>query len=120
MDKIHLQGMEFYAYHGVFEEENRLGQRFRVNLVLEADLKPAAAEDDVEKSVNYAEAFEAVKEAVENQTYRLVETIAEKIAETIFERFNIVEQLHVKVIKPDPPIPGHYDHVAIEMTRTRP
>lgn len=114
-----MKGMEFYAYHGVFPEENKLGQRFRVDLVIEADLSEAAASDNLEKSVNYAEAHQAVKDIVEGQRFNLVETVAESIASTILKRFPIVEQAMVKVIKPDPPIPGHYEHVAIEITRSK-
>ncbi|MFB5663782.1 dihydroneopterin aldolase [Alteribacillus sp. HJP-4] len=119
MDKIHMQGMEFYAYHGVFSEENKLGQRFRVDIVMEADLREAAAEDNIEKSINYAEAYEAVKDVVEKEQYDLVETIAEGVAANLFKNFSILKRVNVKVIKPDPPIPGHYDHVAIEIVRGR-
>ncbi|RSL30059.1 dihydroneopterin aldolase [Salibacterium salarium] len=119
MDKIYIKGMEFYAYHGVFPEENKLGQRFRVDLVLEADLSEAAAEDNLNKSVNYADAHQAVKHVVEGETYKLVETVAEDIASEILRNFSVVEAATVKVIKPDPPIAGHYEHVAIEITRAR-
>ncbi|WP_158738494.1 dihydroneopterin aldolase [Alteribacillus sp. YIM 98480] len=119
MDKIFLKGMQFYAYHGVFREENKLGQRFQVDLIMEADLSEAAAEDDLKKSVNYAEAHQAVKEIVEGQTYDLVESVAESISANILKQFPIVAEVTVKVIKPDPPIPGHYEYVAIEITRKR-
>ncbi|MFC5714483.1 dihydroneopterin aldolase [Thalassorhabdus alkalitolerans] len=119
MDKIFVNGMEFYAYHGVFPEENKLGQRFRVDLTLEADLSEAAASDDLKKSVNYGEAYQVVKEIVEGQTYDLVETIAQAITDKVLAEFSIIERVTVKVIKPDPPIPGHYDYVAIELTRER-
>ncbi|MFD2706344.1 dihydroneopterin aldolase [Salibacterium lacus] len=117
MDKIFLKGMEFYAYHGVFPEENKLGQPFCVDLVLEADLKEAAAEDNLEKSVNYAEAHQAVKTVVEEKCYNLVETIAEEIADEVLHAFSIVKTATVKVKKPNPPIDGHYEYVAIELTR---
>ncbi|WP_018924754.1 dihydroneopterin aldolase [Salsuginibacillus kocurii] len=119
MDKIYLNKMEFYAYHGVFSEENKMGQRFYVDLVLEADLQPSATDDDLEKSVNYADGYQLVKEVIENNTFNLVETIAETISTEVFAQFQIVERLTVKVTKPDPPIPGHYESVAIEITRER-
>ncbi|MBB6451566.1 dihydroneopterin aldolase [Geomicrobium halophilum] len=119
MDKIFAQGMSFYAYHGVFPEENRLGQRFVVDLILKADLKGAAANDDIEQSVDYAEIYESTKCVIEGHTYNLVEAIAEHVATEILDTFAIVEGVTVKVIKPDPPIPGHYDHVAIEIERSR-
>lgn len=111
--------MSFYGYHGVYEEENKLGQHFIVDLTMTADLKEAALKDDLMQSVNYGDAYELVKEMVEGTTYNLVETITEKIAQAILAEHSIVEEVTVKVTKPNPPINGHYDAVAIEMTRKR-
>ncbi|AXF56619.1 dihydroneopterin aldolase [Salicibibacter kimchii] len=119
MDKVFVTGMTFYAYHGVFPEENKLGQRFTVDVVLEADLKEATDRDDIRKSVDYGEVYEVTKRVVEGQTYNLVESIAEEVAAQMLKVFSIVARTTVKVIKPDPPIPGHYDHVAIEIVRDR-
>ncbi|SDI12837.1 dihydroneopterin aldolase [Alteribacillus persepolensis] len=119
MDKIYLKGMEFYGYHGVFSEENTLGQPFIVDLTMKANLKPAAKDDDLEKSVNYADAYQAVKKAVEENTFDLVETVAETIAEIILNTFSIVYEATVFVKKPTPPIAGHYEYVGIEITRSR-
>ncbi|MGA9290919.1 MAG: dihydroneopterin aldolase [Anaerobacillus sp.] len=119
MDKIYLNGMKFYGYHGVFPEENKLGQRFYVDLTLEADLSKASESDDLTYTVNYADAYTTIKEIVEGEPRKLVETVAEEITKKMFETFEIVEACIVKVIKPDPPIDGHYDSVAIEMKRER-
>lgn len=119
MDKIHVNQMEFYGYHGVFPEETKLGQRFGVDLTVELDLSKAGKSDNLEDSINYAELYQTCKEIVEGESFKLVETVAEKIADTILERFSLVESCHVKVIKPDPPIPGHYKSVAVEITRSR-
>ncbi|WLR50927.1 dihydroneopterin aldolase [Bacillus tianshenii] len=119
MDKIYMNRMQFWGYHGVFAEEKKLGQRFYVDLVLELDLKPAAQTDNLEKTVDYGKAYEVVKAIVEGTPRDLVETVTEEIAQQLFITFSIVQKVTVKVIKPDPPIPGHYDSVAIEMTRER-
>ncbi len=119
MDKIHVNQMEFYGYHGVFPEETRLGQRFAVDLTVELDLSKAGKTDELEHSINYADLYQVCKDIVEGKPYKLVETIAEQIASTILEQFSLVEACHVKVIKPDPPIPGHYKSVAVEITRSR-
>lgn len=119
MDKIYLNRMEFYGYHGVFPEENKLGQRFYVDLILEADLTKASESDDLTYTVNYAEAYDTIKEIVEGEPRKLVETVTEEITKKMFEAFSIVKACTVKVIKPDPPINGHYDSVAIEMKRER-
>ncbi|MEH7074866.1 dihydroneopterin aldolase [Neobacillus drentensis] len=119
MDKIHVNRMEFYGYHGVFPEENRLGQRFAVDLSVSIDLKKAGETDDLNYSVNYAELYQICKEIVEGQPYKLVEAVAEKIAVNILEMFPLISETTVMVIKPDPPIPGHYSSVAVEITRRR-
>jgi len=111
--------MEFYGYHGVFPEETRLGQRFIVDLMVLVDLKKAGESDELEHSVNYGELFQVCKEIVEGKPYKLVEAVAEKIAASILSQFTLVSEATVKVIKPDPPIPGHYRSVAVEITRRR-
>lgn len=111
--------MEFYGFHGVFPEENRLGQRFVVDMVVEMDLSKAGESDDLQQSINYAELYETCKEIVEGKPYKLIEAVAEKIASTCLKNFPKIERLTVKVIKPDPPIRGHYQSVAVEIVRDR-
>ncbi|WP_026583023.1 dihydroneopterin aldolase [Bacillus sp. J33] len=119
MDKIHVNHMEFYGYHGVFPEETRLGQRFAVDLTVETDLKKAGQTDNLEDSINYGELYTVCKEVVEGKPYKLLESVAEKLSEELLQRFPLISQLTIKVIKPDPPIPGHYRSVAVEITRGR-
>lgn len=119
MDKIYVNRMEFYGYHGVFPEENRLGQRFSVDLTVSLDLKKAGETDELVYSVNYGELFQLCKEIVEGKPKRLVEAVAEKIAGSVLQEFPAIDEVTVKVIKPDPPIPGHYKSVAVEITRSR-
>jgi 7,8-dihydroneopterin aldolase/epimerase/oxygenase len=119
MDKILLNQMEFYGYHGVLPEENRLGQRFYVDLILELDLSEAGYSDDVHQTINYAEVYAIVKEIVEGPPQNLIESIGEKIAQDLLANFQRLKCCTIKVIKPDPPIRGHYQSVAIEITRGR-
>ncbi|MFZ7943175.1 MULTISPECIES: dihydroneopterin aldolase [Bacillaceae] len=119
MDKIYVNRMEFYGYHGVFPEETRLGQRFAVDLTVSVNLKRAGETDQLDYSVNYGELYEVCKGIVEGKPYKLVEAVAEKIAAAVLEQFILVHDVTVKVIKPDPPIPGHYQSVAVEITRRR-
>jgi 7,8-dihydroneopterin aldolase/epimerase/oxygenase len=118
MDKIFFNGMRFYAYHGVYPEENRLGQRFVVDLEIGLDLAPAGRNDDLAQTVNYAEVYEAVRLEVEEKQVRLLETLAENIAGMLLDRFSL-EEVRVRVTKPDPPIPGHYDAVGVEIVRRK-
>jgi 7,8-dihydroneopterin aldolase/epimerase/oxygenase len=119
MDKIYVNGMEFYGYHGVFPEETVLGQRFSVDLSVSLDLKQAGETDELEHSVNYGELYSVCREIVEGKPYKLVEAVAEKIAANVLAGFPLIAEVTVKVIKPDPPIPGHYKSVAVELTRGR-
>jgi 7,8-dihydroneopterin aldolase/epimerase/oxygenase len=119
LDKIHVNRMEFYGYHGVFSEETRLGQRFAVDLSVSIDLKKAGETDELEYSVNYADLYQVCKDIVEGQPYKLVEAVAERIAANILTGFPLISEVTVTVIKPDPPIPGHYRSVAVEITRRR-
>ncbi|WCN37766.1 dihydroneopterin aldolase [Aneurinibacillus uraniidurans] len=119
MDKILFNRMEFWGYHGVFPEENKLGQRFYVDLELACDLSDAGRSDNLNDTVNYAHVYTTTKQVVEDERYALIEAIAEQIATRLLaEHARIVEVL-VRVVKPDPPIPGHYQSVAVEIKRER-
>ena len=119
MDKIYVNQMEFYGYHGVFPEETKLGQRFIVDVMVEVDLEKAGKSDCLEDSVNYGGIFEVVKEIVEGEPFKLLEAIAENITTNLLVQFSTIHTCTVKVIKPNPPIPGHYHSVAVEITRGR-
>ncbi|MCR6108847.1 dihydroneopterin aldolase [Bacillus sp. A301a_S52] len=119
MDKILVQGMAFYGYHGVFAEENKLGQRFYADVTLEMDTSPAGKSDDLNQTVNYALVYETAKNILEGESVQLVETLTERLANALLEDFPIIDACTVKVTKPDPPIPGYYEAVAVEIRRGR-
>lgn len=119
MDKILVNQMSFYGYHGVFKEETKLGQRFIVDATLELDLSEAGRTDDLARSVNYGEVYQLCQQIVEGKPFKLIEAVAEAIATSILSTFTLVRSCTIKVIKPDPPIPGYYRSVAVEVTRCR-
>ncbi|MFJ7936832.1 dihydroneopterin aldolase [Sporosarcina sp. NPDC096371] len=120
MDYIHLNEMEFYGYHGALPEENKLGQRFRVTISLATDLSEAGETDDLEKTVNYAEVYLVCRSIVEGEPVKLIETVAEKVAANVMKEFAAkVTGVRVVLVKPDPPIPGHYASVSVDITRGR-
>lgn len=116
MDKIILEGLEFYGYHGVLPEEQSLGQRFIVDLELYLDLRPAGISDDPDLTVNYARVFELVESIVGGRPYRLIESVAEAIASAVLEHFP-VKELMVRVKKPQAPVPGKFTWMAVEIRR---
>lgn len=118
MDYIHIRNMEFYGYHGVLQEESVLGQRFRASVSIAVDTKKAGKTDHVEDTVSYVDIYNLCKEIIEGERYNLIEAVAERIAEKILSKFeNMVFGCRVEIIKPDPPIPGHYKEVAVEIVR---
>lgn len=118
MDYIHIRDMQFYGYHGVLQEESVLGQRFNASVSIAVDTKKAGETDNVEDTVSYVDIFNICKEIIEGERYKLIETVANRIASKILTQFeNAVSGCRVEIIKPDPPIPGHYKEVAVEIVR---
>lgn len=114
-----LNKMQFYGFHGLFPEENKLGQRFTVDVEMSVDLKKAGQTDDMLDSVHYGHAFDLVKRIVEGEAKNLIESVAEDIATQLLAQFELINACKVRVIKPDPPIAGHYQSVAVEIYRER-
>jgi dihydroneopterin aldolase len=114
MDKIYLNQMHFYGYHGVYEEENKLGQAFLVDLELLGSFKEAARTDDVSKTINYEEVYDLVRTEVEETRVKLIETLAYQIATKLLQKFTFHE-VKVKVTKPNPPLPGHFHSIAVKI-----
>ncbi|MDP1809181.1 MAG: dihydroneopterin aldolase [Actinomycetota bacterium] len=118
MDKIILDGMLFFAHHGVTEEEKEAGQPFEVDVDIFADLKRAAADDDLNKTVDYAVVYALVNEVMVGERFSLIETLAEEIAARVLSN-QLVEKVIVRVKKLKPPIAGKINSVAVELHRGR-
>jgi dihydroneopterin aldolase len=118
MDKIILEGMEFYGYHGITPEERSLGQRFILDVELFLDLQPAGVSDDLDRTVNYAQVFETVQALVCGAPYQIIEALAEAVAQALLEQFPIAE-IMVRVKKPQAPVPGRFTWMAAEITRKK-
>lgn len=116
-DKIVIHNMLFYGYHGVFEAERELGQKFEVDVELHLDLRTAALTDDIESTLNYVEVYTMVKEIVEEREFRLIETLAENIAQQILSAFDVKEVV-VRVRKPSVAMGGPVGCVEVEITRS--
>ncbi|OXM14599.1 dihydroneopterin aldolase [Paenibacillus herberti] len=119
MDKMTLTGMRFFGFHGVFPEENRLGQQFRVDLILKLDLEQAARTDELEHSINYAELHALTKQIVEGPPIKLIEALAGRIATILLETYTGINELTVRVTKPNPPFEVFFEGVTVELVRKR-
>ncbi|MEB8116016.1 dihydroneopterin aldolase [Staphylococcus saprophyticus] len=116
-DTIFLNGMRFYSYHGALPAENDIGQIFIVDITMNVDLSTAGQSDDVKDTVHYGEVFEDVKAIMEGEPVNLLEHLAERIAKRINSHYNRVVETKVRITKENPPIPGHYDGVGVEIVR---
>lgn len=116
MGILRLKNMRFYAYHGVLPEEKRLGQRFEVDLEIKTDLQKAGLSDRLEDTLNYSRLLELVQEIVTKDRFNLIEALAERIAQKTAESFPVCE-LTVRVRKPNPPSPAHFDGIEVEIHR---
>lgn len=119
MDRMLLKRMVFFGYHGVIPEENRLGQKYYVDLDMRLDLNKAAASDDVNDTVNYAEVHALVKTIVEGPHVKLIETLAQKIASALLGTYTSIIEATVSVTKPNPPFDITFDGVTVELRRRR-
>jgi 7,8-dihydroneopterin aldolase/epimerase/oxygenase len=119
LDKMIVKGMRFYGYHGVFAEENNLGQQFYVDLELRMDLEKAAQTDDLSYTVNYAEIHAFTKSIVEGPPFKLIEALTGHIASRVLEAYTMVNEVTVRVTKPHPPFDIHFDGVTVEQSRKR-
>ncbi|MDD3652695.1 MAG: dihydroneopterin aldolase [Desulfotomaculaceae bacterium] len=117
MDKIILAGMEFYGYHGILPQEQFLGQKFTVDVELSLELEQAGYSDTPEQAVDYASVFDMVRTIIEGRPRKLLESVAEAIAESVLKRFPAVKEILVRVKKPHAPLPGKFDWVAVEINR---
>jgi 7,8-dihydroneopterin aldolase/epimerase/oxygenase len=119
-DAILLEGMRFYAYHGVNPEERALGQRFIVDIALAVDLRKAGLSDDLADTVSYSAVFKLVRRTVEGEPRKLIEAVAEAIATGILADFAPVTRVTVTVRKPEAPLRGAMlDAAGVRLTRER-
>lgn len=118
-DRILVERIAVFAYHGLLEEEARIGQRFYISLDCRIDLRPAGLSDDVAKTVSYADLTEIVVRIATTRRFALIEALAEAIAAEILERFESVDSIVVRVDKPSAPVPAVIDGVAISILRSR-
>lgn len=118
-DRISVKNLCLHGYHGVLPEETRLGQKFYVDIDCALDLAPSAADDDFGKTISYVSLCDLAAEVSAAGPYRLIETLADRIAGAVLDRFPPVRAVTVEVRKPSAPIRANVDHVAVAVTRDR-
>lgn len=109
-----LNGLRFYAYHGVGAQETKVGNEFTVNLRLEVDLTTAAQSDRLEQTVSYADVFLAVKDEM-NRPSQLLEHVAGRICKRLFHDFAAIEAIELQLLKRNPPMGADIQEAGVEM-----
>lgn len=117
MDKIHIKNLEVFARHGVFPEENALGQKFVVSAVLYTSTREAGRADDLAKSIHYGEVSRFITEFMEQNTFQLLETAAERLAEELLLNTEHLEKIRLEIKKPWAPVGLPLETVSVEIER---
>jgi dihydroneopterin aldolase len=118
-DHIVLAGMAFQARHGVLDWEKEQAQRFEVDVELALDVQPAGLDDDLTRSVDYRAVYGVVRQVVESTTFNLIEALAEAIAHEILGEQPLVDEVVVRVRKPEVVLGGPLDYAGVEIRRVR-
>ncbi|MGM0667715.1 MAG: dihydroneopterin aldolase [Bacteroidota bacterium] len=113
---IEIEKMEFYAFHGHFKEEQIVGNKFQIDLTIEADLDRASETDRLEDTLDYQVAFRLVKKEMDKNS-NLLEHIGKRILDSIYSNLDGVLKATVRIRKMNPPMGGHINSVAVVMSR---
>ncbi len=117
MDTIKIQGLEIFAHHGVFPEENVLGQKFIISATLFLDTRKAGKTDQLEESIHYGLVSQDIKTWMEENTYQMIERVAEEICERLLLKYEKLQGITLEVKKPWAPILLPVDSVSVTIHR---
>ena len=117
-DTIAVRGITAHAHHGVYDWEREQGQTFRVDAVLELDTAPAAAGDDLDKTVNYAELAQRLHAVLAGEPVNLLETLVQQLADVCLAD-PLVDAVEITVHKPEADLGVPFDDVAVTIRRER-
>ena len=117
MDRITISDLEVFAYHGVLKEENSLGQKFLISAELYMDVSEAAKDDDISKSINYANICKEIDTFLKNHTFKLIETMADRLAKHLLILYKNLDDVCIKIKKPWAPILMTLDTVSVTVNR---
>ena len=119
MDTIYIKDLEVFANHGVYPEENKLGQKFVISADLSVDVRMAGLTDELEYSVNYGEVSHTIQDFLQKHTFKLIEAVAEGLAAELFCRYPLIRALRLEIQKPWAPVGLPLRTVSVEIRRSR-
>ncbi len=118
-DKIFVSGLLIHAHHGVMAHEEKVGQRFVIDLELTTDLATASRSDKLADTVNYGAIVDTTTEVFTQRSYRLIEAAAGAVADAILAKFVKVSAVRITVRKPHAPIAAIFGDAGVTLTRNR-
>ena len=116
---LFIDNLEVFANHGLFEEENKLGQKFIFDIECELNYKKAMFSDEMTDSTSYADIVEVVVKTSTTNTFNLLERLAGEILKNIFTEFPQIENINLKINKPGAPIKYHFEKCGVEVKVSR-
>jgi 7,8-dihydroneopterin aldolase/epimerase/oxygenase len=116
MGIIEIEGMEFYAYHGHFKQEQVVGNKFLVNVSIKTDCDKAGASDNLHDALDYQKVYNLIKEEMEEKSF-LLEHICTRILNRLYSDFDTINEATIKVSKINPPMGGQIKKVSVTMSR---
>lgn len=116
MGLIHIEGMEFYAFHGHYKEEQIVGNKFLIDVTIEADMEKPMESDNLKDAVNYQRAYEIVKQEMQKKSH-LLEHIAGRILNALYAEMEGIKKATVKVSKINPPVGGRVNSLSVVVSR---
>lgn len=119
MDKMYIAGLEIYAFHGVFPEEKKEGQKFILDITMELDLSKSGKSDALADTVSYAEVCEVAEQVMNSKSCDLIECACTMVCDAIIEKFEKVQAVTVKLKKPQAPVDSRIAYAAVELRRER-
>ncbi|KAL8505235.1 hypothetical protein ACS0TY_016451 [Phlomoides rotata] len=118
-DKLVLRGLKFHGFHGVKPEEQKLGQKFLIDVDAWTDLQAAGISDHLQDTISYTAIYSIVRDVVEGAPHNLLESVAERIASTVLSKYTQISAVRIKVGKPHVAVLGSVDYLGVEITRHR-
>jgi len=116
MGFIQIENMEFYSFHGHYKEERIVGNKFIVDLTIETEMKVPMKSDNLADAINYQRVYEIVKQQMEMKSH-LLEHIAGRILDAIYDEMGGIIKATVKVSKMNPPMGGKIGSVSVVISR---
>jgi dihydroneopterin aldolase len=118
MGRISLEGMEFFAYHGFYEEERKIGNRYEVDITVETDFDKASEDDLLEHTVDYGQLYQLISEEMQRST-QLLERLAGRISQRVLDEIEAVKTAEVSISKLNPPLGGLCKRARITLSKSR-